>query len=46
MVNLCGVDANEAITDPYTANLLPYICGFGPRKTSTVMKAININVRS
>jgi transcription elongation factor SPT6 len=43
MVNLCGVDINEAIGDPYTANLLPFICGLGPRKATSVIKAINAN---
>ena len=44
MVNLCGVDINEAVSDDYTANLLPYVCGLGPRKASTVLKGINANV--
>jgi len=43
MVNLCGVDINEAVGDPYTANLLPYICGLGPRKATAVLKTINAN---
>jgi len=43
MVNLCGVDINEAVTDSYVANLLPYVCGLGPRKATSVIKAININ---
>jgi len=43
MVNLCGVDINEAVSDAYTANLLPYICGLGPRKATSVIKAINVN---
>ena len=43
MVNLCGVNINEAANDPYVANLLPYICGLGPRKTIGVLKAINLN---
>lgn len=43
MVNLCGVDVNEAVSDPYTANLLPYVCGLGPRKASQLIKVININ---
>ena len=43
MVNLCGVDINEAIGDSYTANLLPYVCGLGPRKATAVLKAINAN---
>jgi transcription elongation factor SPT6 len=43
MVNLCGLDINEAISDSYTANLLPYICGLGPRKATAVLKTINAN---
>jgi len=43
MVNLCGVDINEAVGDSYTANLLPYVSGLGPRKASAVIKAINTN---
>ncbi|OBT50660.1 hypothetical protein VE04_08830 [Pseudogymnoascus sp. 24MN13] len=43
MVNLCGIDINEAVTDPYVANLLPYVCGLGPRKATSVIKAINMN---
>lgn len=43
MVNLCGVDINDAVGDPYTANLLPYVCGLGPRKATAVTKAINVN---
>ncbi|KAI6710736.1 hypothetical protein JHW43_006742 [Diplocarpon mali] len=43
MVNLCGVDINEAIADPYTATLLPFVCGLGPRKATAVLKTINAN---
>jgi transcription elongation factor SPT6 len=43
MVNLCGVDINEAIGDAYTANLLPYVAGLGLRKATAVMKGINAN---
>lgn len=43
MVNLCGVDINEAVGDPYVANMLPYIAGLGPRKATSVLKAINTN---
>ena len=43
MVNLCGVDINEAIRDVYTANLLPYVAGLGPRKATSVVKAISVN---
>ncbi|KAI6092087.1 transcription elongation factor Spt6 [Hypoxylon rubiginosum] len=43
MVNLCGVDINEAVGDVYTSNLLPYVAGLGPRKATSVIKAINTN---
>lgn len=43
MVNLCGVNINDAMTDTYTANLLPFVAGLGPRKASSVVKAINAN---
>ena len=43
MVNICGVEINDAVSDPYTANLLPYICGLGPRKASQLLKVINLN---
>ena len=43
MVNLCGVDINDAVSDTYTASLLPYVCGLGPRKASQLLKAINLN---
>lgn len=43
MVNLCGVHINEAASKPYIANLLPYVCGLGPRKASHVLKIMNAN---
>lgn len=43
MVNLCGVDVNEAVSDLYTANLLPYVCGLGPRKAAQLIKVVNLN---
>lgn len=43
MVNLCGVDINDAVSDSYTANLLEYVCGLGPRKASQLLKVINLN---
>lgn len=43
MVNLCGVDINDAIGDTYTATLLPFVCGLGPRKATAVLKTINAN---
>lgn len=43
IVNLCGVDINEAIGDPYTGNLLPYVAGLGPRKAQLLIKGVNAN---
>ena len=43
MVNLTGVDINAAVADSYTANLLPYISGLGPRKAAQLIKIINLN---
>ncbi|KAK5661294.1 hypothetical protein OQA88_11189 [Cercophora sp. LCS_1] len=43
MVNLVGVDLNEAMTDSYTAHLLPYVAGLGPRKATLLVKGINAN---
>lgn len=42
MVNLVGVDINEAVSDPATANLLPYVCGLGPRKAAHLLKIVNM----
>lgn len=41
VVNLVGVEVNEAMTDAYTANLLPYVCGLGPRKANYLIQQIN-----
>ena len=43
IVNLVGVDVNEAIIDPLTQNLLPYVCGLGPRKADYLVKTIGAN---
>lgn len=43
MVNLVGVDINEATTDTATANLLTYVCGLGPRKAAHLLKIVNMN---
>ncbi|KAJ6443334.1 transcription elongation factor spt6 [Purpureocillium lavendulum] len=42
-VNMVGVNINDAMNDTYTANLLPYVAGLGPRKATSVVKAINTN---
>jgi transcription elongation factor SPT6 len=41
MVNLVGIDINDAVNDASTARLLPYICGLGPRKAAHMLKIIN-----
>lgn len=43
MVNLVGVDLNEAVHDTATANLLPFVCGLGPRKAAHLLKIMNLN---
>ncbi|KAF4304939.1 hypothetical protein GTA08_BOTSDO06853 [Botryosphaeria dothidea] len=43
IVNLVGVEINEAINDSYLGNLLPYVCGLGPRKAQQLTKVINLN---
>ena len=43
VVNLVGVEINDAVSTQYTANLLPYICGLGPRKAQQLLKVINLN---
>ncbi|EME82602.1 uncharacterized protein MYCFIDRAFT_135751 [Pseudocercospora fijiensis CIRAD86] len=43
IVNLVGVDLNEALNDPGTQNLLPFVCGLGPRKADNLIKAVAAN---
>ena len=43
MVNLVGVEINDAVSDWYTANLLPYVSGLGPRKAQQLLKVVNLN---
>ncbi|KAI9735804.1 MAG: Transcription elongation factor spt6 [Cirrosporium novae-zelandiae] len=43
MVNLTGVNINDALSQPSVANLLPYVCGLGQRKATQLLKTININ---
>ncbi|GES65543.1 transcription elongation factor spt6 [Aspergillus terreus] len=43
IVNMVGVDINEAVIDTATANLLPYVCGLGPRKAAHLLKIVNMN---
>ncbi|KAK3621276.1 Transcription elongation factor spt6 [Elasticomyces elasticus] len=44
MVNLVGVDVNEAVADVgYAGNLLQYVCGLGQRKAGQLVKVVNMN---
>jgi transcription elongation factor SPT6 len=44
MVNLVGVDLDDALSSSYHANLLPFVCGLGPRKTDQLLRAVTKNV--
>lgn len=41
--NEIGVDVNRAITYPYTANLIQFTCGLGPRKATALIKILKQN---
>lgn len=41
MVNLVGIDINDAVNDKSTAALLPYVSGLGQRKADHMLKVIN-----
>ncbi|KAL1451081.1 hypothetical protein WDU94_003375 [Cyamophila willieti] len=36
--NEVGVDLNEIVQNPYTSNLVQFICGLGPRKGAALIK--------
>lgn len=40
IVNVVGVDINEAIRDTYLSHVVPYVCGLGPRKAQGMMQMI------
>ncbi|ODV79478.1 transcription elongation factor Spt6 [Suhomyces tanzawaensis NRRL Y-17324] len=40
IVNMVGIEINEAVREPYIAQLLPYISGLGPRKSSGLIRNI------
>ncbi|CAK7909595.1 transcription elongation factor Spt6p [[Candida] anglica] len=46
IVNMVGVEINEALRDPYVAKLLPYVAGLGPRKASGLLRNINSKLGS
>lgn len=39
-VNEVGVDVNKAVQQPYTSNLLQFVCGLGPRKAQALIKLL------
>ncbi|EMR10052.1 hypothetical protein PNEG_01805 [Pneumocystis murina B123] len=41
IVNLVGVDINDVVKSSYKLNLLPYVCGLGPRKAQSLCKRIS-----
>lgn len=41
IVNKTGITINRAVHDPYYSTMLPYISGLGPRKASSIIKAVN-----
>ena len=40
VTNKVGVDINCVVTDSYYQNLLPFICGLGPRKAQALARKI------
>lgn len=40
VTNKVGVDINRAVSDSYYQNLLPFVCGLGPRKAQVLVKKI------
>lgn len=41
IVNKVGVELNETLRDSYKGNVIPFICGLGPRKWSGIQRAIS-----
>lgn len=41
-VNSIGVDINFCIEHSHAEHMLPYVAGFGPRKSTGLLKVINI----
>ncbi|ODV62922.1 chromatin-remodeling histone chaperone SPT6 [Ascoidea rubescens DSM 1968] len=40
VVNMVGVDINQAVREPYVAAALQYVCGLGPRKASGLLQSL------
>ena len=45
-VNMVGVEINEAVRDQYFGQLLPFVSGLGPRKSSGLIRNINSKLGS
>lgn len=43
IVNMVGVEINEALREPYVAQMLPYVAGLGHRKASGLLRNIAIS---
>ena len=43
MVNMVGVNLEDATNHPYVGNLLPFVCGLGPRKAQRLLETISHN---
>lgn len=46
VVNMVGVEINEAIRDDYTSQLLPFVAGLGPRKASGLVRNLHSKLGS
>lgn len=46
IVNMVGIEINEAVRDEYLAQLLQYVAGLGPRKSSGLVRNINSKLGS
>ncbi|WEJ95053.1 Transcription elongation factor spt6 [Yamadazyma tenuis] len=46
IVNMVGVEINEAVRDEYLAQLVPYVSGLGARKSSGLLRTIRTKLGS
>lgn len=46
IVNMIGVNINEAVVNPYIGQMLPFVSGLGHRKGSSLIKNINFKLKS
>ena len=43
IINQVGVNINDAIRNPYKAEMLKYVCGLGPRKVDVLLKILRFD---